>query len=76
MIAAVTVLCISFFPPPVMKRIFPPWIAGLCVFVGGVNLIGVGIGVRLLPEFMPLSLSLSLSLYLTLLAHPPKTVVS
>ncbi|GAQ90200.1 xanthine/uracil transporter [Klebsormidium nitens] len=38
-----TMVLISFLPEKAINRIFPPWIAGVTVFVGGVSLVGVGL---------------------------------
>lgn len=34
---------IAFIPPANLRRIFPPWLAGMGVFLIGVNLTGVGV---------------------------------
>jgi NCS2 family nucleobase:cation symporter-2 len=34
---------ISFIPGPMLRRIFPKWLAGLCVFLVGLSLTGVGV---------------------------------
>ena len=41
MVCSFATTLISFLPPRVLRRLFPTWIAGLTVFLVGVNLIGV-----------------------------------
>ena len=47
MVCSFATTLISFLPPKVLRKLFPTWIAGLTVFLVGVNLIGVaGISVN------------------------------
>ena len=47
MVCSFATTIVSFFPTAWLRRLFPTWIAGLTVFLVGVNLIGVaGISVR------------------------------
>lgn len=49
MVCSFATTIVSFFPKSWLRRLFPTWIAGLTVFLVGVNLIGVaGISVRAL----------------------------
>lgn len=41
MVCSFATTLISFLPPKVLRKFFPTWIAGLTVFLVGVNLIGV-----------------------------------
>lgn len=46
---------IAFIPPKILRRVFPSWLAGMGVFLIGVNLVGVGVSqwgtkVTTLPE--------------------------
>mmetsp|Transcript_24367 Transcript_24367/g.36111 ORF Transcript_24367/g.36111 Transcript_24367/m.36111 type:complete len:422 (-) Transcript_24367:46-1311(-) len=34
---------IAFIPPRILRKIFPPWLAGMGVFLIGINLTGVGV---------------------------------
>jgi uracil-xanthine permease len=42
LLGAVLQALIAFIPPPTLRKIFPPWLAGMGVFLIGVNLVGVG----------------------------------
>jgi uric acid-xanthine permease len=43
LVGAVCQSTIGFIPAPTLQKILPPWIAGLAVFLIGVNLVGVGV---------------------------------
>lgn len=43
MVGAVCQSGFSFIPGPILRKIFPPWLAGLGVFLIGVSLVGVGV---------------------------------
>lgn len=43
MVGSIFQSCFAFIPGDKLRRIFPAWLAGLCVFLIGVNLVGVGI---------------------------------
>lgn len=43
MVGAIFQSCFSFIPGKVLRRVFPPWLAGLGVFLIGVNLTGAGV---------------------------------
>lgn len=43
MVGAVFQSGFSFIPGPILRKIFPPWLAGLGVFLIGVSLVGVGV---------------------------------
>jgi len=42
LVGAIVQAGIAFIPPRILKKIFPPWLAGMGVFLIGVNLVGVG----------------------------------
>lgn len=42
LVGAIVQAGIAFIPPPILKKIFPSWLAGMGVFLIGVNLVGVG----------------------------------
>ena len=42
LVGAICQAGIAFIPPPTLRKIFPPWLAGMGVFLIGVNLVGVG----------------------------------
>ena len=41
MVSAFATIMVSFFPRKVLRRLFPPYVAGLTVFLVGVYLCGV-----------------------------------
>jgi xanthine/uracil permease len=43
MVGAIFQSMISFVPGRILRRVFPQWLAGLCVFLIGVNLTAVGV---------------------------------
>lgn len=42
LVGAIVQAGVAFIPPPTLKKIFPAWLAGMGVFLIGVNLVGVG----------------------------------
>lgn len=45
MVASFATTLVSFLPPKFLRRFFPPYVAGLTVFLVGVTLVSVGITV-------------------------------
>ncbi len=57
MVACITTIAISFMPPRAVRRIFPPMVTGITIFLIGAALIGTGMQCE--------------PLHVSLFPHPP-----